>query len=452
MGGGPGGYPGAIRAAELGLRVVLFEERGLGGECTLYGCVPTKTIMLYAAALMALERLGLEARPSPARVWEEARRVAEKLSGGIESLLERHGVRLVRARARLAGGGVVEAAGRRYRARAVLLAPGSVPAAPPGVVVDNRRVLDNRGWLRRAPEPGERLLVVGGGPVGVEAAVAAAALGARVVLVEALPRILPGLSRLASSTVSRLLRRLGVEVHTGCPLEGLEEAEGGVSASYCGLRGLYSRVLVATGRRPATRGLGLEEAGVKLDEKGYIVVDDYLETSVGGVFAAGDAAGPPLLAHKAIHQSLVAAGNAAAAVGRLAGGARRYSPRAVPTVVHLGSAEAASVGVSLDEARARGLAAARVRLGWSLYAETLGLAEGYAAVVYEPGSGRIVGFEAVAPGAGEVAAEAALVIEKGLGLEDVASVVHPHPERSEQLAEAALAALGLPLHYYRGRG
>ena len=450
IGGGPGGYPGAIRAAQLGLRVVLFEERGLGGECTLYGCVPTKTIMQYAAASAALARLGAEPGLDPARVWMEARRVAQELSAGIESLLARHGVKVVKARARLVAPGVVEAGGARVEARAVLLAPGSRPVAPPGVFVDNKVVLDNRGWLEKPPARGEEVLVVGGGAVGVEAAAAAAMLGARVVLVEALPRLLPGLPRGLAAAATRVLRRLGVAVETGCPVEEISAEGGGARVRLCGGVRRFSRVLVATGRRPATDGLGLKEAGVRLDEKGYIVVNEFLETSAPGVYAAGDAAGPPMLAHKAIHESLIAATNAASMLDRSVKKARRDT-WAIPIVVHLGHVEAVSVGVSLDEARKRGLGVARVRLGWSLYAVTLGAAEGYAALVYEPDTGRVLGYEALAPGAGDSVALAAAAVRHGLTVYDLASTVYPHPERVEQVAEAALAALGFPLHYYTAR-
>jgi dihydrolipoamide dehydrogenase len=451
VGGGPGGYPAAIRAADMGLRVLVVEARGLGGECTLYGCVPTKAVLHHAYAGLASSRLG-GSGPEPGRVFEEARRVASALSEGIGELLGARGVRVVRGSGRLLGPGVVEVVEpgggrRRVEAGAVLLAVGTEPASLPGVVVDGRRVLDNRSWLTLPPGRGERLLVVGGGPVGVEAAAAAAMLGSRVVLIEALPRVLPGAPRGLSLYAQRYLRRLGVEVRHGCPLEGLEAGGDGVYAVACGERMVFDRVLVAVGRRPLAREAGAADAGVKLDPKGYIVVDEYMRTSVAGVYAAGDVAGPPLLAHKAMHQSLAAA-SAIAADLRGIGEPEPYRASAVPTVVHLGGVELAWAGVTVDEARRRpGLEVARVRIGWSMYAHLAGVLDGYAAIVYRSSDGRVVGYEAAAPGAGDAVAEAAVAIERGLTLEELAAVVHPHPERVEQLYEAALAGLGRPLHF-----
>ena len=453
VGGGPGGYPAAIRAAAEGLSVLLVEKRGLGGECTLYGCVPTKAIVSAASAGVLAARLG-GSPPDPLRVFEEARGIAARLSEGIGSLLQRYGVHVAHGFAGLSKDGVVvrERGGAEHvvEAGAVLLAPGTEPSAPPGIIVDNRVVVDNRGWLMHPPRPGDDVLVVGGGPVGVEAAAAAAMLGARVVLLEALPRLLPAAPRGLSLVAARRLRRLGVVVETRCPVEEVMIENGEAVVRHCGSSRRYRRVLVATGRRPNTGGLGLEEVGGALDERGYIRVDPGMATGAPGVYAAGDAAGPPLLAHKAIHQSLVAAENIVAEHRGLEPHAR-YSPRAVPMVVHLGSVELAWVGVVGEEARRRGYSSTRVRLGWSLYAHLYQGLEGYVEIYYEEQSGRIMGFEAAAPGAADMAATVAVAIEKGLGLEDVASAVFPHPERQEALYEVVVAALGRPLHYYLRR-
>ncbi len=448
VGGGPGGYPAAIRAAEAGLGVALLEPRGLGVECTLYGCVPSKTAAFYAASLVAARRVSEEFRADPLRVFEEARRVAGELSNGIEGLLSRLGVAVYREEAasleRSGSGGytVRTAGGAALEASTVLLAPGTVPALPRWVE-RGPRVLDNRGLLDSPPEPGSSMLVVGGGAVGVEYAAVLAMLGYRVTLAEALERLLPGFPRGLSAYASRLLSRLGVEVLRRCPLERVAQRGDAVEAGLCGSTRRFDYAVIAVGRTPATQWL--RGSGVALTEKGFIEVDERLETSLRGVFAAGDAAGPPLLAHKAIAQSIHAAG---AAEARLRGREPApWRPGPVPTVVHVGGVELGYVGVTLDEARARGLASVRIRLGWSLHARLAGAEDGYVAIVYEPDTGRIMGLEAAAPGAAELVAEAAVAIARGLGLGDLAGVIHPHPERSEALLEAVHAALGKPIHY-----
>lgn len=447
VGGGPGGYPAAVRAAEMGLSVALLEPRGLGGECTLYGCVPSKAAAFYAASLLAARRVSEGLRAEPLRVFEEARRVAAELSRGIGTILSRLGVAVVEEAAEsLERSGndyiVGTAGGAALRASSVVLAPGTEPAVP-SWVERGPRVLDNRGLLDSPPEPGSSVLVVGGGAVGVEYAAVLAMLGYRVTLAEALERLLPGFPRGLSAYASRLLTRLGVEVLRRCPLERVAQRGDTVEARLCGSARRFDYALIAVGRRPATDWL--RGSGVALTEKGFIEVDERLETSLRGVFAAGDAAGPPLLAHKAIAQSIHAAEAAAA---RLQGrGPEPWRPGPIPSVVHLGGVELGYVGVTLDEARARGLGAARIRLGWSLHARLVGAEDGYVAVVYDPGTGRIMGLEAAAPGAAELAAEAAVAIAKGLRLRDLAGVIQPHPERSEALLEAVHAALGEPIHY-----
>ncbi len=440
VGGGPGGYPGALLAAELGLSVALVEERGVGGECLLYGCVPTKTLLRYTHALLLASRLGAEGW-SPREAWAEAVRVSRRLSQGLRERLKGAGVEVVEARALVRGRGLVEAGGRLLSAGSLLLAPGTVPSVPPPLR-GLRRVVDNRGLLEEPPEPGSRILVAGGGAVGVELAAAMAAMGYRVTLLEALPRLLPGLPRGLGSSARRLLTALGVEVHTRCPVAQAEENNGEEIAveAPCGSF-TADLVVAATGRRPATRNLGVEDTGAGLDEKGYILVDERMRAAPG-VYAAGDAAGPPLLAHKAIKQSMIAAWNAARP-----GEPRCYKPRAVPTVIHFPGVELAAAGVSVEEARKQGLAVTRIRLGWSPYALLEGIDWGYVALIYDPRDGRILGFEAAAPGAAGMAAEAALAIEAGLTARQLAETVAPHPEPEEALHEAALAAIGEPIHY-----
>jgi len=440
IGGGPGGYPAAVHAAQRGLRVALVEARALGGECTNYGCIPTKAlrrIALAASIASSVGRVEIDHR----KLIHEAMSVVEKIRSGIKQLLEGYGVDIIHARARLRPDRLVEAGSAVLEAGRIVLAPGTEPWSPPGLEPDGNRVHDNRSFLGLREPPG-RLLIVGGGPIGVEYADIMARLGVEVSLVELMPQLLPGMDRDLSLAARRLLRGLGVKVYTSARITRLERGKDHVEAMLGnGEKIEADAVLVATGRRPATQGIGLEEIGVELDEKGYIKVDERMATNVPGVYAAGDAAGPPLLAHKAVAQSIVAGVNAA-------GGRVVYRPKAVPMVVYT-EPELAQVGYTLEEARQAGLdaAEARIRLGGVASAVIEGSEAGLVKIVYDKRSLRVLGLAAAAPRASEFVAEAALAVEKGVTLEELASVVHPHPSASEALREAAEMALGRPTHY-----
>ena len=441
VGGGPGGYPAAIRAAELGARVALVERDVLGGECTNYGCMPTKALLAAAAAVYEARRWGGVAGLDPGRLAERVRELVQGLRTGIGQLLESHGVHVYHGVARLAGREKVvveEGDGREELvAGRLVLAPGSEPFIPGPLRVEG--VLDNRGLLSRLDRPPESILIVGGGPVGVEFAQALAVLGSRVTVAEMMPRLLPGMERGLGLYASRLLRRLGVGVRTRCPVEGLSPAPGGgFEARLCGSVERFEAVLVAVGRRPRTTGLGFLE----LDDKGFIRVSERMETSVPGVYASGDATGPPLLAHKAIHQALVAGENAA-------GGSAGYEGKLVPMVVY-GLVELAQVGFpTAEEAAAAGYEAAeaRVRLGAVSYAHVADAVDGYAKVVYDRRTGRLLGFTAAAPHASDLAAAAATAVAAGLTVEEASEIVYPHPSAVEALYEALMLARGAPLHY-----
>ena len=440
IGGGPAGYPAAALLGRAGLRVALVERHLLGGECTNYGCIPTKA--LYTRLLHArLSRL------SPPPLWELARWAWEDPVAhsrrGVGEILERAGVWVIRGEARLAGERLVEVEGGPLleAERAVILAPGSLPGHPRGLEPDGVVVVDNRGFLEALGRRPGRALIVGGGPVGVEYATILSMAGAEVTLVEVMPRILPGMDKSLGQAVEASLRRSGVRVVKRSTVKALERREGYVRAEIPG-HGVVEAdlVVVATGRRPATKGLGLEAAGVPVGDGGYIEVErPCMRAGKPWAYAAGDAVGPPLLAHKAFHESVAAA--------QCILGLKPRRPSPVPMVVYT-HPEVASVGLTLDQALARGLRAREARVSVAALARVYmeGGERGFVKIVYEDGTHRILGIHAFLPGAGELAGYASHLIASGATLEELASTIHPHPTVSEALWEAAMAALGREVH------
>jgi len=448
VGGGPGGYPAAVRASQLGLNVALVEADRLGGECTNYGCIPTKALIRAAsglsAALLPFVRGSLDYDFQGLMEWVNG--FAARVSQGVEYLLKGYGVEVFRGRARVEAPGVLSVDGDTIRFDRLVVSVGTSPSFPPGLEPDGLVVHDNRSILGLKRKPGS-MLIVGGGYIGVEYAAAMARLGVEVHLVEALDRLLPLMDRDFSRIVERHLKRMGVKVYTGTIVEELARREASARARLKGGAELeVDTVLVATGRRPNTRGIGLERLGVQLDERGYIRVNEGMETSAPGVYAAGDAAGPPLLAHKAFLQAVVAAERAAG------DDSAAYDPKAVPQVVYT-EPEIASTGLTLEEAKRLGLDAEEKRLPLGSLARVSmeGCSDCFAKIVYERSSKALLGFHVAAPHASEIIAAATIAVEMGATLEDIALTIHPHPTVSEALKEAAELALERPIHFLLSR-
>ncbi len=441
VGGGPGGYPAALRLASLGYRVALVEADRVGGECTNYGCVPTKAMLALAESVRLLGKVGVLDKvegPGFEGFVEWALRSARDVSSGLESLLRRRGVDVYYGEAVPVGPTVVEVGGERLEGRAVLASLGSAPVELPGVRIDGRLVLDNRGVLRRgALEGASNVAIVGGGFIGVELAVILSTAGFSVDLYEATSRLLPGFEREFSSLARRLLRSLGVRVRLSTPVSRSRVEDDGVLLFDGSGWRRYDRVVLAVGRRP--RSGFYERLGASLDDRGFVVVDDCGRTSIPGLYAAGDVTGPPLLAHKAMYESLRAA-------ECIAGGEPLvYGP--IPRVVY-GFVDMVSVGATLDEARGSGRRAVEVRIpaGWLARSRAHGVREGFVKLVVEEPSGRVLGVHMAFPGASEAAAAASLIVGLGLTVHDIADIVYPHPTFSEALEEAVWAYLGRSVH------
>lgn len=453
IGGGPGGYVAALRAAQLGARVALVEAGEIGGVCLNVGCIPTKAL-LWSAEVYHLvaqaARFGVRASP-PEADWPamQARKaeVVGKLVGGVRMLLERAGVQVIPGRARFSGPGVLTVEGAEgaatLSAPRIIIATGSSPLPLPIPGSDLPGVLDSTGALALEALP-ESLLVVGGGAVGLEFATLFATLGVRVTVVEMLPRLAP----LADADVGEALRMAlllqGAKVHVNTRIVALEAAsEGTLRARLAGAEGETSvvaeKVLLAAGRRPNVEGLGLEAAGVRYDRKG-IQVDERMATSAPGIYAVGDVVGGTMLAHAAMHQGVVAAENALGHPARM-----RYN--AVPSCI-FARPEAASVGLTEQAARDQGY---DVRIGRFPFngngkAIAQGEVEGFVKVVAEARYGALLGLHIVGPHASDLVLEGALGLTLETTLDEIAATIHPHPSLGEAVAEAGLAALGRALH------
>jgi dihydrolipoamide dehydrogenase len=460
IGGGPGGYAAAFRAADLGLDVTLVDaEEQLGGVCLLRGCIPSKAL-LHAARVISdardAQRFGVRfAAPEidleQLRAWKGE--VVDRLAQGVAQLAKRRGVRVLQASARFRDGGTLELEGaeapEQFGFDHAILATGSVPIVPPTLRLDDERVIDSTAALDLPGLP-RRLLVVGGGYVGLELGTVYAELGAKVTVVEMTGDLLPGVDRDLVRPLEERLERLFATNDKSTRVVRLEAEEAGVRVHLEGAGvdspQLFDRVLVAVGRRPQTDGLGLERAGVEFDEKGFVRVDRQRRTTEPRILAIGDVAGEPMLAHKAAREGKVAA-------EVVAGEPAEFDSRAIPAVVFT-DPEVAWCGLTEAQAEAEHHKVEVRRFRWSASgrAHTLGRTEGLTKLIVDGATERILGMGVVGPGAGELIAEGALVVELSLTARDVAETIHAHPTLAETLAEAAEAVLGQATHSYaRGR-
>ena len=464
LGAGPGGYTAAFRAADLGRQVVLVEPHAdLGGVCLNVGCIPSKALLhagrvIDEAAEFAAHGIDFgQPEIDRARLvgWKEE--VVGRLTGGLAQLAERRKVDVVRGHGRFIGPHEVEVAdgdgGRRTLTFGqAIVAVGSRPAMIPGLPEGDPRVWDSTDALELDPgfEPDGRLLVIGGGIIGLEMATVYAALGCRVTVVELLPQLLTGVDRDLVRPLQRRLAGRLEDIHTSTRVTGVKAQKNGLMVSMEdddgeSRSGLFGRVLVAVGRRPNSDRFGAEVAGVHVDEQGFVPVDDQQRTNVPHIFAIGDLVPGPMLAHKATHEGKVAAEVAA---GEKSG----FEARVIPSVAYT-DPEVAWVGLTETEARENGTAYEKGVFPWgaSGRALTLGRPEGLTKLLFDPASGRVVGAGIVGVNAGDLIAEAALAIEMNAEAADLALTVHPHPTLSETVAFAAEAYEGTITDLYLPR-
>jgi len=454
IGSGPGGYVGAIRAAQLGMKVAIVERDRLGGVCLNWGCIPTKAL-LRNAEIIALLRRGEEfgfsfdnLRLDFSVAVKRSEQAARKLSKGVEYLMKKNKVTVVPGEGRLAGNGQVRVAkdGKvtELEAARILLATGSRPREIPGVPIDGKRVITSTEALS-LPQVPRSLLIIGAGAVGVEFADVYHAYGAEVILIEMLPRLLSVEDAEISHFLEKIFAKRGITIRTGTKVEGVtvkreqvflrlsnegktEEINGDVA-------------LVAIGRIPNIEALGIEGLGVRVGRGSFIEVGERFETSVPGIYAIGDVIGGPLLAHKAMAEAVVAVEAMAGQSGR------RIDPSKIPNCTYC-SPQVASVGLTEEQAKEKGrqIKVGRFSFQASGKAVALGDTEGFVKVVADAEYGEILGLHIIGPEATEMIAEATMARTLEAGLDEVHHSIHAHPTLSETVAEACLAALGRPIH------
>jgi dihydrolipoamide dehydrogenase len=447
IGGGPGGYVAALRAAQLGARTAVVEKDRLGGTCLVRGCIPTKAL-LQSSELYSLAKAGAPFGLVAGQVgfdWGVAQKrktaVVDQLVKGVEGLLKAGGVTMIKGNARLAGRGVVDVSGDQLQAKDIVIATGSgiarIPLKGAELTIDSDQVLE----LREVPR---RLAVIGGGVVGMEFAALFAALGSKVTVLEMLPQVLPMVDSDLVAVYTKHLASLGGEIHTDSKVAEVAKSNGALQVRFStGAEGGAvdaDQVLLAVGRVPYTEGLDADKAGVKL-ERGRVVVDQHLRTTAQGVWAIGDVIGGIMLAHVASYEGVCAAEN-------IAGHADRIPDyHAAPNCVYT-EPEIAHVGLGEREAKEKGI---EVRVGRFPFAAsgralTLGQSEGFVKVVADAGSGKLLGAHIIGPRATDLIAEATLAVQNGLTLEQIDLTIHAHPTLPESLMEAALAAQGRAIH------
>jgi len=457
IGGGPGGYVAAIRLGQLGKETVLVEKENLGGVCLNIGCIPSKALIRVAKLknrVEAAKQIGLEVTDvrldmGKVQAWKET--VVSRLVSGVEYLCKSNHVRIIKGEARFIGPNLIEvksAAGTEtIETKNTIIATGTLPVEIPGFRFDGATVITTTEMLALREVP-KYLIVVGAGVSGLEMATMYTQFGSKVTVIELLDQLLPGvvMDTEIIRIVERAFRKLGIEYHVKSRAKEYRDGkvfvtleDGKEIAFPC------DKVLVSVGRRPNSDQLGLEKTGVKTDQHGWIQVDKKLQTSVPGVYAIGDVIGPPLFAHKASKDGVVAA-------EVIAGMNSEADYRGIAWAIFT-DPEIASVGLTEEQAKEKGYDPIVGKFPFTALGRALlaGESEGFAKIVADKESELVLGVHVIGPEASDLISEAALAIEMGATLEDVGFTIHPHPTLPEAIMEAAEAAKGKAIHIVQKR-
>ena len=458
IGAGPGGYAAAFLAADLDMEVTLIDPKpNPGGVCLFKGCIPSKAL-LHVAKLISeakkSEKWGVKFAPpeidvDQVRTWKES--VVNKLTGGLGQLSKQRKINFIQGRAVFQSANSVEittAEGKQtLEFEHAVLATGSRPIALPNVKIDSPRLMNSTDALALKDVP-KTLLVVGGGYIGLEMATVYAALGSQVSVVEMLPGLLPGADKDLVRILQLRLKNSLHEIMVDTKVVEMTEVKDGIKVRFEGAKlkepeQVFEKVLVSIGRRPNTTGIGLENAGIELEEKGFVKVDAQRKTNVPSIYAIGDITGQPMLAHKASHEGRVA-------VEAIAGHKVAFEPRAIPAVVFT-DPEIAWAGLTESEAKEQGKNMEVIRFPWAASgrALTMDRTDGVTKLIVDSETERILGMAIVGAGAGEMISEGVLAIEMAANASDLKLTIHPHPTLSETVMESAEMFFGQSTHVYR---
>ncbi|WP_416826998.1 dihydrolipoyl dehydrogenase [Ectobacillus polymachus] len=453
IGAGPGGYVAAIRAAQLGQKVAVIEKGAIGGVCLNIGCIPSKALISaghrYEHAVhssdMGITAENVKVDFSKVQAWKQS--VVKKLTGGVETLLKGNKIEIIRGSAFFVDSNslraITETSAQTYNFKNAIIATGSTPIQIPGFEF-SKRVIDSTGALS-LPEIPKKLVVIGGGYIGMELGTAYANFGTEVTILEAGDEILSGFEKSMSAIVKRGLKKKGnVKIFTKAFGKSVEEREDGVTVHFETKGEMNSieadYVLVTVGRRPNTRDIGLEQVGIKVSERGVIEIDKQCRTNIPNIYAIGDVVPGPPLAHKASYEGKVAA-------EAISGHPSEIDYIGIPAVCFT-DPELATVGYTKKQAEAEGLevVTAKFPFGANGRALSLNSTEGFVELITRKEDGLIVGAQVAGAGASDIISELGLAIEAGMTAEDIAQTIHAHPTLGEITMEAAEVALGTPIH------
>ena len=456
LGAGPAGYVCAIRLAQLGLSVTVVEKEYLGWTCLNVGCIPSKAVIaagsllhkIGEASAMGITTTGVKLDVEKLVQWKAG--IVAKLTGGVGGLLKNHKVEVVMGTASFVDRNTVSVATKdgpkTLRADDIVIATGSVPIAIPGFAFDEDAVWSSTGALapKRVPQ---HLVVIGGGYIGLELGMMYRKLGSKVTVLEATAGALPGQERDCVKVIQRSMKKLGIELLTETFAQGYEHKNGTSFVrikTKAGEKTIECDQIASTvGRKPYSEGLALDKAGLAVDAKGFLVVDKQMRTKVANVYAIGDIAGQPMLAHKGSKEGLVAA-------GVIAGHKEEYDARCVPAVIFT-SPEMASVGLTEEQCASAGKAIKTGSFPFAASGRAMSLmeTEGFVKIIADAKTDELLGVHMVGPEVTELIAEAALAIEMGATAEDIARTIHAHPTLPEAVMEAAEAVHGMAVHIFQ---
>jgi dihydrolipoamide dehydrogenase len=453
IGGGPGGYVAAIRAAQLGLKTACVEKRGaLGGTCLNVGCIPSKVLLesseKFADVNHEFAKHGIDVTGVKLNLGQMMARKTEVVTSftkGIEGLFKKNKVTYLQGWGSISGKNEVTVEGKKYAAKNIIIATGSDVMSLPGIDIDEKKIVSSTGALELAEVP-KKLIVIGAGVIGLELGSVWSRLGAEVTVVEYLDRITPGLDAEVAKQFQKTLEKQGFKFLLGKKVTGAKAGKAGVELSFEDAKGGNAEtlkadiVLVAVGRKAYTEKLGLESVGIKTDNRGRVEVDAHLQTSVAGIYAIGDVIAGPMLAHKAEEEGVYVAET-------IAGQKPHVNYDAIPGVIYTWP-EVGTVGKTEEELKEAGreYKAGKFPFMANSRARAAGMSEGFVKILADKKTDEVLGVHIIGPFAGTMIAEAVLAMEFGASAEDIARTCHAHPTHNEAVKEAALAVDGRAIH------